>query len=93
MSDSDIRCARAGLSQIIEPADSLAVHALDAWGPLRVVEIIAGSTPTQRDWITLKAINHGDGNFASMLRKNSDMPSNVGVGAESIISLRQHYNT
>ena len=69
MSDSDIRCARAGLSQIIEPADSLAVHAVDAWGPLRVVEIIAGSTPTQRDWITLKAINHGDGNFASMLRK------------------------
>ena len=66
--DHDIRTARAGLTQIIEPADSLGAHAVEAWGPLRVVEIIFGSTPTQQDWVTLSALDPGDGKFTSMLR-------------------------
>src|SRR5690625_1980923 len=66
--DHDIRTARAGLTQIIEPADSLGVHAVEAWGPLRVVEIIFGSTPTQQDWVTLSALDPGDGKFTTMLR-------------------------
>jgi len=66
--DHDIRTARAGLTQIIEPADSLGVHAVEAWGPLRVVDIISGSTPTQQDWINLSTLDSGDGKFTSMLR-------------------------
>ena len=68
MVDHDIRTARAGLTQIIEPADSLGVQAVETWGPLRVVEIISGSTPTQQDWINLSALDPGDGKFTSMLR-------------------------
>src|SRR5690625_3322554 len=66
--DHDIRTARAGLTQIIEPADSLGVQAVEAWGPSRVVEIIFGSTPTQQDWVTLSALDPGDGRFTTMLR-------------------------
>ena len=69
MGDQQLRHARAGLTQVIEPADSLGVHAVEAWGPLRLVEIISGSTPTQQDWIALAALDPGDGQFTDMLRK------------------------
>lgn len=70
MANHDLRCARAGLTQVIEPADSLGVLAAEAWGPLRLVEIICGSTPSQRDWIALSAIDPGDGAFTEKLRRS-----------------------
>src|SRR5690625_66701 len=69
MVDPDILRARAGLTQVVEPADSLAVLAVAAWGPLRLVEIICGSTPSQQDWIALKALDRDDAEFTAMLRK------------------------
>src|SRR5690625_5343940 len=69
MVDLDILRARAGLTQVVEPADSLAVLAVEAWGPLRLVEIICGSTPGQQDWIALKALDRDDAEFTAMLRK------------------------
>ena len=70
MVDHELRRARAGLTQVIEPADSLGIYAVRAWGPLRLVEIICGSTPSQQDWIALAALDPGDGQFTTMLRKN-----------------------
>jgi DNA processing protein len=69
MVDPDILRARAGLTQVVEPADSLAVLAVEAWGPLRLTEIICGSTPSQQDWIALKALDREDAEFMAMLRK------------------------
>lgn len=70
MVDNDIRLARAGLTQVIEPADALGVVATKAWGPIRLTEIIRGSTPTQRDWTTLMGQFADDGEFTKKLRKN-----------------------
>lgn len=46
----ELRTARAGLTQLIEPADALGVIATRAWGPVRLLEIIQGSTPSQTEW-------------------------------------------
>src|SRR5690625_4350945 len=70
MGDHETRRARAGLTQVIEPADSLGVHAVEAWGPQRLVEIISGSTPTQSDWISLAKLDPGDGQFTKRLREH-----------------------
>lgn len=42
--------ARAGLSQVIEPADTAGNILVHLWGPQRVLEIIRGSHPTQHEW-------------------------------------------
>lgn len=69
MVDPELRHARAGLTQVIEPADNLGTHAASAWGPLRLIEIIQGSTPSQHDWIALSALDPGDGQYIKMLRQ------------------------
>ncbi|GAA4473598.1 DNA-processing protein DprA [Enteractinococcus fodinae] len=68
MADSELRHARAGLTQVIEPADNLGTHAAQAWGPIRLLEIIQGSIPSQQDWIALAALDPGDGQYTKMLR-------------------------
>ncbi|GAA4119792.1 DNA-processing protein DprA [Enteractinococcus coprophilus] len=55
MDDHQLRRARAGLTQVIEPADALGVVSSQAWGPLRLLEIIQGATPTQQEWQALTA--------------------------------------
>lgn len=70
MSDQHIRRARAGLTQVIEPADALGVVASKAWGPIRLLEIIQGATPTQQNWKTLVGEYPQDGQFAMTLRNN-----------------------
>lgn len=70
MADDLIRKARAGLSQVIEPADALGVVATKAWGPTRLLEIVEGSTPTQQDWKMLVGQYPQDGEFARTLRNN-----------------------
>lgn len=69
MVDTELRHARAGLTQVIEPADNLGTYAADAWGPIRLREIIHGSTPSQQDWIALSALNPDDGQYTKMLRR------------------------
>ncbi|NWN89625.1 MAG: DNA-protecting protein DprA [Micrococcaceae bacterium] len=68
MADHDIRIARAGLTQVIEPADAYGVIASKAWGPIRLLEIIRGQTPTQQDWIALVGAYANDGEFTKKLR-------------------------
>ena len=70
MCNDHIRRARAGLTQVIEPADALGVVASKAWGPTRLLEIIQGATPTQQDWKTLVGEYPQDGQFARTLRNN-----------------------
>jgi len=60
MSDDATRRARAGLTQVIEPADALGVIGAQAWGPIRLLEIIEGATPNQDDWRKLVAREAGD---------------------------------
>ena len=69
MADHDIRTARAGLTQVIEPADAYGVIASKAWGPIRLLEIIQGQTPTQQDWTALVGAYANDGEFTKKLRK------------------------
>ena len=69
MVDTELRHARAGLTQVIEPADNLGTYAGEAWGPIRLIEIIQGSTPSQQDWIALSALDPGDGQYTTMLRQ------------------------
>ena len=68
MADHDTRRARAGLTQVIEPADAYGVIASKAWGPIRLLEIIRGQTPTQQDWIALVGTYAEDGEFTKKLR-------------------------
>lgn len=70
MDNTEIRLARAGLTQVIEPADALGVVATKAWGPLRLTEIIRGATPSQHDWTTLMGQYVDDGAFTKKLRDN-----------------------
>ncbi len=68
MADHDLRRARAGLTQVIEPADALGVVSAQAWGPIRLLEIIEGATPSQQDWTTLTA--HGNGELANKIQRH-----------------------
>lgn len=70
MGEHDIRLARAGLTQVIEPADALGVVATKAWGPMRLLEIIRVATPSQRDWTSLMGQYAEDAAFTKKLRNN-----------------------
>lgn len=70
MDNQHIRIARAGLTQLIEPADALGVVATKAWGPLRLTEIIDGDTPTQHDWIAVVGTYSEDVEFSTKIRKH-----------------------
>ncbi|WP_022871646.1 DNA-processing protein DprA [Yaniella halotolerans] len=70
MCEDRIRRARAGLTQIIEPADALGVVASKAWGPIELLDIIEGTTPSQRQWKALVGEYAQDGQFAKTLRNN-----------------------
>lgn len=70
MHNTELRRARAGLTQVIEPADSLGVVASKAWGPNRLLEIIQGDTPTQKDWRLLTRQDPGDGTLLNRARKS-----------------------
>ncbi|WGH93474.1 DNA-processing protein DprA [Auritidibacter ignavus] len=48
-----IAFARAGLTQIIEPADALATQIITVVGPLRAAEFVQGSAPTHQEWTHL----------------------------------------
>ena len=69
MVNTELRHARAGLTQVIEPADNFGTYAAEAWGPKRLIEIIQGSTPSQQDWIALSRLNPDDGQYTEMLRQ------------------------
>jgi len=70
MKQHDLRCARAGLTQVIEPADAIGNVATKTWGPIRMIEIIQGSTPTHQEWAQLTGHSNDDAAFTSTLRKN-----------------------
>ena len=70
MSEPDIRRARAGLTQVIEPADALGVIAAKAWGPIQLLDIIEGTAPTQQQWNALVGEYAQDGHFAKTIRNN-----------------------
>lgn len=70
MDKNSVRLARAGLTQVIEPADALGVVATKAWGPLRLTEIIRGTTPSQHDWTALMGQYADDSAFTKKLRHN-----------------------
>ena len=70
MEQHDLRCARAGLTQVIEPAEAIGNVATKTWGPIRLLEIIQGSTPTQQEWAKLTEPCIDDAAFASSLRNN-----------------------
>jgi len=70
MPDQTLRRARAGLTQVIEPADGLGVLASQIWGPNRLLEIIDGKTPNQQDWKALADHDAGDGQLTKTLRNH-----------------------
>lgn len=70
MCEDRIRRARAGLTQVIEPADALGVVASKAWGPIELLDIIEGTTPSQRQWKALVGKYAQDGQFAKTLRNS-----------------------
>src|SRR5699024_9554859 len=70
MSEPDIRRARAGLTQVIEPADALGVIAAKAWGPIQLLDIIEGTAPTQPQWKALVGEYAQDRHFAKTICNN-----------------------
>ena len=70
MEQYELRCARAGLTQVIEPADAIGTMATKTWGPRRLLEIIKGSTPTQQEWTELTGYSINDAAFSSTLQKS-----------------------
>ena len=70
MVDQKLLQARAGLTQVIEPADALGVVAAQAWGPPRLLEIVEGATPSQQDWKALTAHDPYGEELAQKIRRN-----------------------
>ena len=70
MVDQELRRARAGLTQVIEPADALGVVGAQAWGPQRLLEIIEGAIPSQQDWKTLTGYDPDNEELAQKIRRN-----------------------
>ena len=70
MVDEKLRRARAGLTQVIEPADALGVVSAQAWGPLRLLEIIQGASPTQHEWQALTAHDAEDEQLAKKITRH-----------------------
>src|SRR5699024_5334888 len=70
MVDQELRRARAGLNQVIEPADALGVVGAQAWGPQRLLEIIEGAIPSQQDWKTLTGYDADNEELAQKIRRN-----------------------